>query len=263
MAAFIDLTGRTFSRLTVIERNKDEKKFVNWKCLCICGKITFVRTAMLNNGGVKSCGCYHRERITTHGYAEHTTKDGRKTATIPEYGVWQCMKDRCNNKNNKAYPQYGARGISVCDRWNTSFVNFLEDMGRRPDRHVLDRIDPNGNYEPLNCRWVTAKVSTDNRRITIWLEFDGIRLTISDWAKKLKVPTSRLLNRYRAGLTVEEILFKPPASVRFREALDHKTRQSALVSADPSRSNIHQLPAHGVLDLSHLKKFADVELYIY
>ena len=124
------------------------------------------------------------------------------------------MKQRCENKNHTSYHHYGERGITVCQRWRYSFENFINDMGRRPSGYILDRIDVNGNYEPVNCRWVSAKVSTENRRVVIWLEYNGVRLTISDWAKQLGVPASRLRNRQRQGLPTEEILFKPPASKR-------------------------------------------------
>lgn len=257
-----NLIGQNFSRLTVLEEHRDGK-ILKWKCLCICGNMTYVVTASLKNGDTRSCGCYQAEqqgeRATTHGYTKRLAKNAVTGARIPEYMAWCAMKTRCYNKKDKSYAQYGGRGIDVCERWLTSFTSFFEDMGRRPHNHVMDRIDVNKGYYPENCRWVTSQVSGENKRNTIWLEFNNERLTASAWARKLKVPYKRLRTRYYAGWSTQDILFKPTA----REALDHKTRQSVLVSAAPSRSNIHQLPAHDVLDLSHLKKFADVELYIY
>lgn len=89
----------------------------------------------------------------------HRTKY-RKT---PTYHSWAKMKTRCNNPHAHNYEYYGGRGITVCERWS-SFKNFLEDMGERPENKTLDRIDPNGNYEPSNCRWATAKEQRVNQR---------------------------------------------------------------------------------------------------
>ena len=78
------------------------------------------------------------------------------------YKIWRGILRRCTNKNFKHYKYYGGRGITICDRW-LEFDNFLEDMGIRPDNLQIDRINNNGNYEPGNCRWVTAKVNNSNR----------------------------------------------------------------------------------------------------
>lgn len=80
------------------------------------------------------------------------------------YKTWISMKQRCYNPNSYGYTYYGGRGIIVCDRWKTSFKNFLEDMGERPEGHSLDRINNNGNYEPSNCRWATSKEQSNNKR---------------------------------------------------------------------------------------------------
>lgn len=81
----------------------------------------------------------------------------------PIYKIWVNMRQRCNNPKNPKYKDYGGRGIKVCERWD-SFALFLKDMGERPVGHSIDRIDVNGNYEPDNCRWATAKLQRANQR---------------------------------------------------------------------------------------------------
>lgn len=82
----------------------------------------------------------------------------------PCYHLWQAMKQRCSNPNNSDYPNYGGRGITVCDRWLHSSANFLDDMGPRPEGTTLERRDVNGNYDPTNCYWDTPTQQVLNRR---------------------------------------------------------------------------------------------------
>jgi hypothetical protein len=83
----------------------------------------------------------------------------------PEYRTWKCIKNRCHSASGRKLKYYGGRGVSVCDRWRYSFENFLADMGRKPSpAHSIDRVDPNGHYEPGNCRWANPIEQRYSRR---------------------------------------------------------------------------------------------------
>lgn len=120
--------------------------------------------------------------------------------------IWKNMKTRCNNPNADNYRFYGGRGIAVCERWN-SFDNFFADMGQPPtDNHTLDRIDPNGNYEPSNCRWLTIEKQQRNKRSNVFLTFKGKTMCVSEWADELGLKSATIYQRIRRGLPIEKIL---------------------------------------------------------
>lgn len=157
MSALIDLTGQRFGRWTVLSHAGKKGKHAAWFCSCDCGKTGIVRGDNLREGGSISCGCYSVDLRTKHG---HRWEGGASLT----YKSWINMKSRCTNPNNNDYKNYGGRGILVCERWIDSFENFLADMGERSRGTSIDRIDPNGNYEPGNCRWSTPYEQTHNRR---------------------------------------------------------------------------------------------------
>lgn len=197
-----NLIGMVFGRLTVIERVPSDSK-PRWRCNCMCGEITEVYGSNLKNGYVKSCGCWRKER------AGGLNKSHGRTHTA-EYKTWQSMRERCYYEKAISFPIYGKRGIRVCRRWQTSFKNFLVDMGLRPTGTSIDRIDPNGDYTPTNCRWVTRTVQDNNRRTSRFITIDGKCRSVADWARLVKC-ASRAVIYYRLnkGWEPKQAVFTP------------------------------------------------------
>lgn len=156
MGKYIDITGQTFNKLTVLGRSvKQSNVGAMWDCICECGNLTVVESMKLRKGLTKSCGCHRANlrNMLTHGMAN-------KTRT---YKTWKEMRSRCNNPSAHNYKWYGGRGITICNRWD-DYANFVADMGERPYGTTIDRINPDGNYEPNNCRWATPKEQAQTNR---------------------------------------------------------------------------------------------------
>jgi hypothetical protein len=156
--------GTRFGRLTVTCSlgASGKSKNLRFSCVCDCGNIHVATGSDLRreSGCVRSCGCLKLEmllqRSRRHGWAPRGSRR-------PEYSVWKCMFKRTRDKSGRWFKYYGARGITVCERWK-SFENFLADMGTRPPGMTIDRENNDGNYEPGNCRWATMKQQRANRR---------------------------------------------------------------------------------------------------
>lgn len=183
--------GARFSRLTVIRRHGSErshdKRTSNalWLCRCDCGQLVTASSWKLSSGYKKSCGCAFTEAVTTHGRSR-----------TREYRIWIGMRQRCENPNHESWPNYGGRGIAVCERW-AKFENFLSDMGIAPTRgHTLDRKDANGRYSPSNCQWALRVTQARNTRRNKVVVIDGQEIGLTDAIAMLR---ARATYKYTRG----------------------------------------------------------------
>lgn len=160
MGKLIDMTGQKFGRLLVLEQLPAVKRRAMWLCRCDCGKEVPVRAVSLRRGKTRSCGCLRRDEMRRKA----TTIDGKCGEKL--HGVWNMMKQRCLNRNCKDFKYYGLRGIRVCDEWIKDYLTFRAWAlsNGYEEGLTIDRIDPDGNYEPSNCRWITIQAQQKNRR---------------------------------------------------------------------------------------------------
>jgi len=194
-----DLAGRVVGRWTVVEYVG--KSY--WKCRCECGTVKNVFTGNLTASKTLSCGCLRKEVVSvtsrTHGLS--------KTA---EYRVWAGMKRRCQNKNDKAYADYGGKGVTVCQQWSDSFESFLADVGKRPSaKHEIDRIDNSKGYEPGNCRWATRSAQANNKTNNRPITFNGTTQTLAAWGRATGIGSVTIQFRLDHGWTIERALTTP------------------------------------------------------
>jgi len=138
--------------------------------------------------GARSCGCQNREAVRAA-----TTKHGLYKSR--EYGIWASMIQRCTNPTAMLFPKYGGKGLTVDPHWR-QFVNFYADMGPAPKNYSLDRLDNAKGYGPNNCRWANAFEQNRNRSLSNWIEWNGERLTVSEWARKLRVGRNTIKARW-------------------------------------------------------------------
>lgn len=197
MGKFIDLTGKKFGRLTVLERLPNETNNAKWRCKCECGNFVEVLALNIRSGNTKSCGCLSATHRMTH------------TSTYKE---WENMKSRCYIKSSSRYERYGARGITVCDRWRDSFEAFYEDVSMLPHfgekGYSLDRINTNGNYEPSNVRWADRITQANNTSTNHFETYNGKTQTIAQWAREYNINSTTLRCRLKAGWSMEKALTK-------------------------------------------------------
>lgn len=179
--------GDKFGLWTVVRRVENNKcGQAMYECVCACGTRRKISSSKLKTGCTNSCGCGERPALQKH-MMSHTRL----------HNIWVGMKQRCNNKNNVDYANYGARGISVCDAWNNDFSTFMDWALRNGynDCLTIERTDVNAGYSPSNCKWIPKCEQTGNRRNTVYLSVNGVTKTLVEWSKETGIPYSTLYRR--------------------------------------------------------------------
>jgi hypothetical protein len=166
----------------------------------VCGKIRMCKPSVIADGKGKYCSKECRAiGIRTHG-------ESIGGISSIEHKTWSSIKFRCLNPKSENFPRYGGRGITICDKWINNFAAFLSDVGRRPsDKHSIERINNNGNYEPGNVRWATKKEQGQNRRDNVVMTFNGETHCIKEWSRITGISERALGYRYKRGLTLQRI----------------------------------------------------------
>ena len=218
--------GEKIGRLTLLS-NEIIGKYRKGTYLCDCGNIVLKDFYHVKNGLTKSCGCLIKEvsgnRYKTHGMSKTN-----------EFAIWQGMIARCYNKNNNKYHRYGGRGIKVCERWLHNFEKFLEDMGKRPSlKHSIERINNDGNYEPSNCRWDIPFAQSRNNSRNHWIEYNGEKMILQDWADKLGFSQS-YMSKLIKNMTIDEIIKKSDLSNK-KPILIRKNKKGNIISKEEKR----------------------------
>lgn len=194
-----DMTGVRFGRWLVLGEAEPVGRNRRLLCRCDCGTERAGYYSTLTQGGSRSCGCYKQDAAA--GRKPANTTHGMRNA--PEWAAWNQLRVRCRDSENR---DYGGRGITACDQWN-SFEVFLADMGKRPSlRHSIDRIDNEKGYSPENCRWATRTEQARNRRTNQTITHEGRTLTVAEWAERTGIKAGTIYGRLHRGLAPEQIL---------------------------------------------------------
>lgn len=202
MPKFIDRTNQVVNGSIILQRANTGKKQVEWVCKCKCGNIFVTRYEHLKRSGhCPKCGRLSQSALTQ--------KHGKYKTKL--YSVWVQIRQRCNNCKCKSYPNYGGRGIKVCQEWDESFLSFEEWALNNgyAEGLSIDRIDNNGNYEPGNCRWTTDFVQSRNKRNNHMITYNGETLTLTDMAIKYGYEPRVIDKRLRTGWTIERTFTEP------------------------------------------------------
>lgn len=200
MPRYVNRTGLRYGHLiALVDAGLNRHHQRIWRCACDCGREVVVLGNHLTTGNTVSCGCKRRINAVTHGLC-YTS----------EYHILNNIIQRCTNPKSNRYKDYGGRGITVFQGWDSldKFSAFIAHVGRRPSpAHSIDRIDNNGHYEPGNVRWATKKEQTRNTSRNVWLTINGEQLCLTDSAKLSSVSQQTIRRRMLQGMTDHQAVF--------------------------------------------------------
>lgn len=226
------LIGKRFGML-LVTRQEEPKKV---SCICDCGKETSVFKDNLVRGNSLGCGCKRdedaRKRMTTHGMTNTKT-----------YRSWRHAKERCRNKNDKRYTDYGGRGITFCNEWD-KFEDFYSDMGKSPKGMSIERINNDKGYCKENCIWADRTEQGSNKRNNVLIELDGKTLTASQWSRETGILLWTIFARVKRGLTSREVLDPNLGKVFFGD--EYRTIESLIEDHGVSKTTFYRRRRKGI-----------------
>ncbi|QVW08761.1 AP2 domain-containing protein [Phage CBW1004C-Prop1] len=245
MTRAIDMTGNRYNELVAIKRvGSCRSGDAKWLFQCDCGNQFSASGYAARTSKIINCPQCAKERAKTA-----SIKHGR--AKTSEFGIWTDMQTRCLNPNSTSYPNYGGRGIGICQRW-MKFQNFFQDMGPRPSmNHSIDRIDPDGDYSPDNCRWATHKEQSRNKRNTIRVTINGVTKPLVEWCEEYGCGKAAAYQRRARGLDGEQIFLGTDQRITFKGITDTFSGWSKRTGIKPNtlamRVNKYQWPVEKAL----------------
>ena len=217
----IQMVGNKYNRLTVVaelDRNNHNQRV--FKCECECGNEVTAIGSDLRYNHTMSCGCYNSDRLTKHGMAGTSV-----------YKIWSAIHQRCTNKDNSNYHNYGGRGITICDEW-LKFEGFYKDMGEA-NGLTIDRIDNNKGYSKDNCRWATRKEQANNLRSNVLITYKGETKTVGEWADitgmNIDTLRRRVYDGWGADRVIEEPVGTPKTQRKFTKAVIQYDKEMNMV----------------------------------
>ena len=230
-----DLTGQRFGKLEVVRYAYTNAKKTYWECRCDCGNVVVVKAAYLKNGATQSCGCVPNQ----------TPASMRSRARIMR--ILERTINRCEDPHSYRYPEFGARGISVCAAWYDSpaaFVAWAMANGYSDDME-LERIDPDQDFCPSNCYWVKVEdfIPVPQRL----LEIDGETKTVAEWSEITGLHYSTIYNRHKRGITGQDLLAEPRSHPKHKEDAEIETEEPE-PAAKPAAIHVGQKVRFDPLD---------------
>ena len=206
MPYFKDITGKKYGRLTAIKFIKRSKEITYWLFRCECGKTKILRYNNVISDHTLSCGCFNKEARKFNGYFSIKHGESRRGKLTLEYKTWSTIKTRCNNPKAIEYKNYGGRGIKLCKEWRYDYLQFLKDMGRKPDKsYSIERINNNKGYSKNNCNWIPKKEECRNKQNSVIYNGE----LASEASKRLKMSRWAIILRIRDGWSLKRAFNTP------------------------------------------------------